>query len=110
VAVLLTSAREAAVACPAPHDSTAAPPPPNPPTPREQVMKTDGKDVVPEVWEVLDKIKGFSDKVGVEGGLGVKKVGVRKREQMAAAAAAAQPAAQAAAAAYKQQHNQQSTQ
>ena len=23
----------------------------------------DGKDVVPEVWEVLDKIKGFADKV-----------------------------------------------
>jgi len=28
-----------------------------------QVIKADGKDVVPEVWEVLDKIKGFADKV-----------------------------------------------
>jgi hypothetical protein len=24
----------------------------------------DGKNVVPDVWEVLDKIKGFADKVG----------------------------------------------
>ncbi len=32
---------------------------------RRDVQKvfTEGKDVVPEVWEVLDKIKDFSDKV-----------------------------------------------
>lgn len=28
-----------------------------------QVIKVDGKNVVPDVWEVLDKIKTFSDKV-----------------------------------------------
>ncbi len=28
-----------------------------------QTIITDGKNVVPEVWEVLDKIKAFSDKV-----------------------------------------------
>jgi hypothetical protein len=28
------------------------------------VIKCDGKDVVPDVWEVLDKIKTFSEKVG----------------------------------------------
>lgn len=28
-----------------------------------QKVFTDGKDVVPDVWEVLDKIKNFSDKV-----------------------------------------------
>eukprot|EP00877_Chromochloris_zofingiensis_P013262 jgi/Chrzof1/818/Cz01g30020.t1 len=30
---------------------------------RDQVMMNDGKNVVPDVWEVLDKIKAFSDKV-----------------------------------------------
>lgn len=30
---------------------------------REQTIKVDGKNVVPEVWEVLDKIKAFTDKV-----------------------------------------------
>ncbi|KIZ05601.1 glucose-6-phosphate isomerase, partial [Monoraphidium neglectum] len=30
---------------------------------RDQVIKCDGKDVVPDVWEVLDKIKTFSEKV-----------------------------------------------
>lgn len=28
-----------------------------------QVIKVDGKNVVPDVWDVLDKIKGFSEKV-----------------------------------------------
>ena len=28
-----------------------------------QKIIVEGKDVVPEVWEVLDKIKGFSEKV-----------------------------------------------
>lgn len=28
-----------------------------------QKIVVDGKDVVPEVWEVLDKIKTFTDKV-----------------------------------------------
>ena len=28
-----------------------------------QPINAEGKNVVPEVWEVLDKIKGFSDKV-----------------------------------------------
>lgn len=28
-----------------------------------QEIYTDGSDVVPEVWQVLDKIKGFTDKV-----------------------------------------------
>ena len=28
-----------------------------------QPINCGGKNVVPEVWEVLDKIKGFSDKV-----------------------------------------------
>ena len=27
------------------------------------MVQSDGKNVVPEVWEVLDKIKGFSEKV-----------------------------------------------
>mmetsp|Transcript_20351 Transcript_20351/g.56403 ORF Transcript_20351/g.56403 Transcript_20351/m.56403 type:complete len:668 (+) Transcript_20351:173-2176(+) len=30
---------------------------------RGQTIMTDGKNVVPDVWEVLDKIKNFSDKV-----------------------------------------------
>ncbi|GMH41089.1 hypothetical protein BSKO_08999 [Bryopsis sp. KO-2023] len=30
---------------------------------RDQKIMVNGKDVVPEVWEVLDKIKSFSDKV-----------------------------------------------
>ncbi len=30
---------------------------------RDQVIRVEGKDVVPDVWEVLDKIKAFSDKV-----------------------------------------------
>ncbi|KIZ06944.1 glucose-6-phosphate isomerase [Monoraphidium neglectum] len=30
---------------------------------RDQVIVCDGKNVVPDVWEVLDKIKGFADKV-----------------------------------------------
>ncbi|CAD7701307.1 unnamed protein product [Ostreobium quekettii] len=30
---------------------------------RDQKIIVDGKDVVPDVWEVLDKIKDFSDKV-----------------------------------------------
>lgn len=30
---------------------------------RDQKIVVDGKNVVPEVWEVLDKIKSFSDKV-----------------------------------------------
>ena len=29
-----------------------------------QPINCGGKNVVPEVWEVLDKIKGFTDKVG----------------------------------------------
>lgn len=28
-----------------------------------QVIKVDGKNVVPDMWDVLDKIKAFSDKV-----------------------------------------------
>ncbi len=28
-----------------------------------QTINADGKNVVPDVWEVLDKIKGFSEKV-----------------------------------------------
>ncbi|CAL5218666.1 g372 [Coccomyxa viridis] len=31
--------------------------------PRNQQIFTDGADVVPEVWQVLDKIKSFTDKV-----------------------------------------------
>lgn len=31
--------------------------------PREEVIKSDGKNVVPEVWDVLDKIKGFTERV-----------------------------------------------
>jgi glucose-6-phosphate isomerase len=31
--------------------------------PRDKVIEADGKNVVPDVWEVLDKIKGFSEKV-----------------------------------------------
>lgn len=30
---------------------------------RDQKIVVDGRDVVPDVWEVLDKIKGFSDRV-----------------------------------------------
>ena len=33
-------------------------------------MKDNGKNVVPEVWEVLDKIKAFSNKVRSEEWLG----------------------------------------
>ena len=35
-----------------------------------QVVKDNGKNVVPEVWEVLDKIKAFSNKVRSEEWLG----------------------------------------
>jgi glucose-6-phosphate isomerase len=42
----------------------AAPPGCGPGRPSVQVVKTDGKDVVPEVWEVLDKIRVFTEKVG----------------------------------------------
>jgi hypothetical protein len=65
-----------AVWAPSPRPGSAcqlliAPPPGPPPRPApSQVMKTGGKDVVPEVWEVLDKIKTFSDKVGFGGGWG----------------------------------------
>ena len=38
---------------------------------REQSIKEGGKDVVPEVWEVLDKIRAFSDKVRKGEWLGV---------------------------------------
>ena len=31
--------------------------------PRESRILVEGKDVVPDVWEVLDKIKKFSEKV-----------------------------------------------
>ncbi|KAL5558063.1 hypothetical protein UlMin_034274 [Ulmus minor] len=31
--------------------------------PRDAVFQSDGKNVVPEVWKVLDKIKEFSDKI-----------------------------------------------
>ncbi|KAJ6768658.1 GLUCOSE-6-PHOSPHATE ISOMERASE [Salix koriyanagi] len=31
--------------------------------PRDAVMKSDGKNVVPDVWNVLDKIKDFSERV-----------------------------------------------
>ena len=34
-----------------------------------QPINCGGKNVVPEVWEVLDKIKGFSDKVRLQGSL-----------------------------------------
>lgn len=30
---------------------------------RDQKIMVDGRNVVPDVWEVLDKIKSFSDKV-----------------------------------------------
>lgn len=30
---------------------------------REKEIYSDGKNAVPEVWEVLDKIKDFSEKV-----------------------------------------------
>ena len=36
---------------------------------RDEKIEVDGKDVVPEVWGVLDKIKDFSDRVGL-GGVG----------------------------------------
>ncbi|XAR61776.1 Glucose-6-phosphate isomerase [Bertholletia excelsa] len=32
-------------------------------TPREAIINSDGKNVVPDVWEVLDKMKEFSEKV-----------------------------------------------
>ncbi|GBF89211.1 cytosolic phosphoglucose isomerase [Raphidocelis subcapitata] len=38
---------------------------------RDQVITEGGKNVVPEVWEVLDKIKGFADKVRGGGWVGV---------------------------------------
>lgn len=31
--------------------------------PRDKVIQSDGKNVVPEVWSVLDKIKEFSERV-----------------------------------------------
>eukprot|EP00246_Nothoceros_aenigmaticus_P013046 TRINITY_DN4315_c0_g1_i1.p1 TRINITY_DN4315_c0_g1~~TRINITY_DN4315_c0_g1_i1.p1 ORF type:complete len:648 (-),score=108.69 TRINITY_DN4315_c0_g1_i1:700-2643(-) len=31
--------------------------------PREKVISNDGKNIVPDVWEVLDKIKDFTEKV-----------------------------------------------
>jgi hypothetical protein len=31
-----------------------------------QTIMADGRNVVPDVWETLDKIKGFSEKVGLE--------------------------------------------
>ena len=31
--------------------------------PKDAVIKADGMNVVPEVWNVLDKIKEFSDKI-----------------------------------------------
>jgi|TARA_B100001142_G_scaffold309747_1_gene342525 glucose-6-phosphate isomerase len=31
--------------------------------PRDKVINVDGKNVVPQVWDVLDKIKDFTDKV-----------------------------------------------
>jgi glucose-6-phosphate isomerase len=37
---------------------------------RDQTIMVEGKNVVPEVWEVLDKIKNFSDKVRNEEWLG----------------------------------------
>ena len=32
----------------------------------EQEIVADGKNVVPDVWDVLDKIKSFSDKVWLQ--------------------------------------------
>lgn len=32
--------------------------------PMAQVINSEGKNVVPDVWKVLDKIKAFTDKVG----------------------------------------------
>lgn len=32
-----------------------------------QTITVDGRNVVPDVWEVLDKIKSFSEKVGKVG-------------------------------------------
>lgn len=31
--------------------------------PRDAVINSDGKNVVPEVWQVLDKIRDFSERV-----------------------------------------------
>lgn len=31
--------------------------------PRDTVIQNDGKNVVPDVWKVLDKIKDFSERV-----------------------------------------------
>lgn len=31
--------------------------------PRDAVIESDGKNVVPDVWNVLDKIKEFSEKI-----------------------------------------------
>lgn len=31
--------------------------------PRDTVVNSDGKNVVPDVWQVLDKIKDFSERV-----------------------------------------------
>lgn len=39
------------------------------------MFKDEGKDVVPGVWEVLDKIKAFSEKVGARGILIVLHIG-----------------------------------
>lgn len=30
---------------------------------KDETINSDGKNVVPDVWQVLDKIKEFSDKV-----------------------------------------------
>ncbi len=35
----------------------------SPPALTLQVINNDGKNVVPDVWKVLDQIKSFSDKV-----------------------------------------------
>lgn len=39
--------------------------------PREESIIVDGRDVVPDIWEVLDKIKDFTDKVRDGAWLGV---------------------------------------
>jgi len=31
--------------------------------PRDAVIQSDGKNVVPDVWNVLDKIKDFSERI-----------------------------------------------
>lgn len=39
--------------------------------PRDAVIEDGGKNVVPEVWAVLDKIKAFTGELGQTGGGGV---------------------------------------